>query len=224
MMRKANQIPTWMVLSRAIELQFGPSQFECPRAKLFKLVQQDSMVDYYKDFMILANRVEGLTDDALLDCFISGHKGDIKRDVIAQSPTSLLRAVSLARLFNEKQLVGFSNANHHPTIPNSLPLPVLTPNPPWKSSSTTASFCASSSNSKAPFPLLHFVKKMSPVEMQLRRDKGLCYACDEKFSWNHCCPNRQYLLFQSKEDVTPEDNPTILLLRFQYPTTYLLMP
>ena len=36
--------------------------------------------------------------------------------------------------------------------------------------------------------------------MQLRREKGLCYFCDENFSFNHKCPNRQLLLLQSKND------------------------
>ena len=36
--------------------------------------------------------------------------------------------------------------------------------------------------------------------MQLRREKGLCYFCDEKFSFTHKCPNRQLLLLQNESD------------------------
>ncbi|RDY09463.1 hypothetical protein CR513_06176, partial [Mucuna pruriens] len=35
----------------------------------------------------------------------------------------------------------------------------------------------------------HNIKKMTLVGMQLLREKGLCYTCDEKFSINHKCPN-----------------------------------
>lgn len=35
--------------------------------------------------------------------------------------------------------------------------------------------------------------------MQIRREKGLCYFCDEKFTFNHQCPNRQFLFFQLDE-------------------------
>jgi hypothetical protein len=38
------------------------------------------------------------------------------------------------------------------------------------------------------------IKRMSPAEMQLRRDKNLCYWCDEKFSFTHKCPNRQLMM------------------------------
>lgn len=44
----------------------------------------------------------GVTPDAMLDCFVNGHKSDIYRDVIAQEPTSMLHAVSLAKLYEEK--------------------------------------------------------------------------------------------------------------------------
>ena len=36
--------------------------------------------------------------------------------------------------------------------------------------------------------------------MQLRREKGLCYFCDEKFSFTHKCPNRQLLFLQLEEE------------------------
>jgi ribosomal protein L36 len=44
------------------------------------------------------------------------------------------------------------------------------------------------------------VKKISPSEMLIRREKRLCYFCDENFSFNHKCLNKQYMFLQSKED------------------------
>ncbi|KAJ1443189.1 Chromo-like domain superfamily [Sesbania bispinosa] len=53
------------------------------------------------------------------------------------------------------------------------------------------------------------VKRISPAEMQLRREKGLCYFCDEKFSFNHKCPNRQCLMLQlGEEEQKNEQEPT----------------
>ena len=48
---------------------------------------------------------------------------------------------------------------------------------------------------------------MSPAEMQIRREKGLCYTCDENFTSSHRCPNRQYLLLQMDEDENVEVQP-----------------
>ncbi|KAI5400232.1 hypothetical protein KIW84_065234 [Lathyrus oleraceus] len=44
------------------------------------------------------------------------------------------------------------------------------------------------------------VKSITRAEMQLRRDKGLFYYCDDKFSYNHKCPNHHYFFFQIEED------------------------
>lgn len=49
------------------------------------------------------------------------------------------------------------------------------------------------------------IKRMSPAEMQVRRDKGLCYGCDDKFSFTQKCPNRQLMLLQY-DDKTARDN------------------
>lgn len=190
MLQKANLIPTWAALAQAIEKQFGPSQFDSPRAQLFKLSQTNSVADYYTQFMTLANRVEGLTEPALLDCFISGLWDPIRRDVIAQSPPTLLRAVSLACLFDEKVSWGLSSGanrtTHSPSVVKSMSssnpqqLPPLLPKPTTK-----------------PLPP---IKCISPAEMQIRQEKGLCFTCDEKYFWKHVCPNKHLMLFLSDLD------------------------
>nr|GEY13453.1 Ty3/gypsy retrotransposon protein [Tanacetum cinerariifolium] len=40
----------------------------------------------------------------------------------------------------------------------------------------------------------------TPTEMQLRREKGLCFTCDDKFTWNHKCPNKQALILMTTSD------------------------
>ncbi|GJU68618.1 ty3-gypsy retrotransposon protein [Tanacetum coccineum] len=127
-----------------------------------------------------------------------GLKDHIRRDVIAQAPKSLIHAGSLSRLFDEKQPVTYSskakfatqsitpktsNITSSPSTtfssypPRPSPLPPLLPTPQTK-----------------PLPP---IKKLSPAEMQLHREKGLCFTCDEKFTWNHKCPNKQALLLMT---------------------------
>ena len=52
--------------------------------------------------MGLAHSSEGLTPEAWFNCFISGLNEDIRRDVVAKAPADLLRAVFLAKLYEEK--------------------------------------------------------------------------------------------------------------------------
>jgi len=53
---------------------------------------------------VLANHVQGVTTEALLDCFVGGFKPDIRIDVIAQVLSTLLHSVSLAKLYVEKYI------------------------------------------------------------------------------------------------------------------------
>ncbi|GJZ72561.1 hypothetical protein Tco_0636707 [Tanacetum coccineum] len=159
----------------------GPLNFDCPplgaRHNFSNSTRnQYSAAEYYNQFTVLANRVEGLSDAALLDYFLSGLKEPLRREVIAQTPNSLHKAGSLARLFDEKNSLGFvtkhktTGSSSYFKSPTNLPLPPI--------------------------------KKLSPAEMQLRREKGLCFTCDETYTWNHKCPNKQYMvLLTSNDDV-----------------------
>jgi len=92
-------VANWPSLSTAIQIQFGPSQFDNPRSDLFKLKQSSTVADYYASFTELANQSYGLDDYVLLDCFISGLIPELKREVISRAPHSILQAMSFAKLF-----------------------------------------------------------------------------------------------------------------------------
>nr|KYP36855.1 Retrotransposable element Tf2 [Cajanus cajan] len=46
---------------------------------------------------------------------------------------------------------------------------------------------------------------MSPAEIHLRREKGLCFTCDDKYSPSHRCPNKQYLWFHLDEEEVSDE-------------------
>lgn len=178
-LQRMSAIHSWTELTKALESQFGPSPFDCPMADLFKLQQTVTVSDYYLKFMSLANRSSGLQDDALLNCFWSGLHTEIRRDVVAQAPTSLLRVVALAKLYEERYF----------PVSKTSSIPVRCYSP-ISSSSLSVNQNQNKSNAKNALPLLLptpnvqplknvNVKKMSPAEMQIRREKGLCYFCDD---------------------------------------------
>ncbi|MCI11643.1 hypothetical protein A2U01_0032745, partial [Trifolium medium] len=101
MNQRSHPFRSWQEFTRALEMDFGPSAYESPREALFKLTQTHSVADYYKEFNALANRVHGLSNEAFLDCFLSGLTGDIRRDVVAMEPATLPRAFALAKLFEQ---------------------------------------------------------------------------------------------------------------------------
>lgn len=98
------QISTWNAFTRALELRFGPSSFDNHQASLFKLRQLGSVVEYQHQFETLSNRVIGMPSDMLLNCFISGLKHEIQRELAIIKPHSLSHAIGLAKLLEAKFL------------------------------------------------------------------------------------------------------------------------
>ncbi|XP_019460067.1 PREDICTED: uncharacterized protein LOC109359827 [Lupinus angustifolius] len=204
MLHRISAISSWLDLTRAMESQFGPSPYDCPMSELFKLTQTGSISDYYLKFMALANRSIGLSDEALLNCFVGGLHKEIKRDVIAMAPPTLLRAVALARLYEERYTPVPKAFNSNYTHKYS-PISSQNVSNATNSMSSSKPMLKSINSGLLPTPVgpslrNSNVKRISPSEMQLRREKGLCYFCDNKFTFNHKCPNRQLLFLQTEED------------------------
>lgn len=214
MLRKKHELPNWAGLTKAMEIKFGPSQYEAPRAKMFKLSQTTTVKEYHWSFVALANRAEGLSDDAVMDCFISRLKPKKRRDVLAQSPMTLTNVVALAKLYDEKGGWGtLPQRQRQHSMSFALNVPMLT-----GSSSVSTQKTPLKPNLPPLLPTpktapLNPVKRMSAAEMQLRREKGLCYTCDEKFSLTHKCPNKHYYVLQLDETediVAEEDSPEVV--------------
>lgn len=103
--------------------------------------------------------------------FISGLCDDIRAEVQASRPNTLIAAVGLARLFEARQnshrrTTGFSEIRRPTTSAQQLP--------PLPS--------ANLSRNRSPF-----IKRLKPAELKERRQRGLCFNCDEKFSPGHRC-------------------------------------
>ena len=83
-------ITSWSALLQAIETRFAPSFYDDPRSALFKLIQRTSVTEYLTEFEMLANRIVGLSPPMLLSCFLFGLNPEIRREVQAFQPVSLL--------------------------------------------------------------------------------------------------------------------------------------
>ena len=89
-MHRNDFITSWPALLQAIETRFAPSFYDEPRDTLFKLIQRTSVTEYLMEFERLANRIVGLSPPMLLSCFLFGLNPEIRREVQAFQPVSLL--------------------------------------------------------------------------------------------------------------------------------------
>ncbi|XP_039121357.1 uncharacterized protein LOC120258078 [Dioscorea cayenensis subsp. rotundata] len=183
-LHSTSQLSNWESFVRQIELRFGPSSFINHEARLFKLRQTSTVTAYLQEFEGLSNRVPGLSQQSLLNCFLSGLRDEIQRELYMVKPTSLHDAMGLARLVEDKCNAGRLSFNR-PPYPRLLPAPSTPPGP-----------------RPAPLP----IKRLSPAEMAARREKGLCFNCDAKFVPGHKCKPAVFLcLLVDAEDPPPAD-------------------
>ncbi|XP_077223428.1 uncharacterized protein LOC143857042 [Tasmannia lanceolata] len=94
-----NLLHSWKGFLDAIHIRFGPSFYEDHKGELAKIHQKTSVEEYQHRFEDLSNKVSGLSESFLTSFFISGLKPDLKRKLLVLQPTSLIQAMSLARIY-----------------------------------------------------------------------------------------------------------------------------
>jgi hypothetical protein len=206
-MHSNQQLLTWPLFVQSLELRFAPSQYEDPRAALFKLCQTGTVKEYQTQFETLANRIIGLPAPFYLSCFVSGLKPEIRREVQAFQPMSLSHAISLAKLHEDKANDN-QHINRHP-LQTTLAGVSLSSRPLFR---PTQPLPQPSTPQKTATP----IKRLSPQELQARREKGLCYNCDDKYVQGHRCKRSFHILIANPEHASTSDDPlTHLLLENQ---------
>lgn len=185
---------TWSDFARQAELHFGPSSFVNPEAELFKLRQRTSVADYLSEFEALSTRVSDLPSRSLLNCFLSGLRLDIQRELYILKPPNLHEAMGMAKLIEDK-----CNASRPVFLPSRQPLPRPPPAPTLPPAATHR---ASHAPSSLP------IKRLTSTEMAARRERGLCFNCDAKFTPGHRCQTPQFLCLLTDQET--DDDTTIL--------------
>ncbi|KAL6506420.1 hypothetical protein OROGR_024601 [Orobanche gracilis] len=189
-----NLFSSWQMFLRDLSVRFGPSSYMNHQAALFKLRQVGMVTSYQDQFERLNNCVTGLSETAILNCFISGLKVEIQRELAIQKPTSINDAIDLAKLVEDKlhdsrartPFTRFSTTNSTAPLLPSPPLPLQAP----RISPTLP------------------IRRLTQQEMQERRAKGLRFNCDDKFEKGHKCRSPQFLSLIVEDSV--ESNQPII--------------
>ncbi|XP_026416100.1 uncharacterized protein LOC113311482 [Papaver somniferum] len=176
-----------------------------------KLSQAGTVLDYQESFeelkalMLAKNR--HLTEECFTYSFISGLKEELRMHVLMFSLKSLANVIYLSPM--QEALL---DLNAKKSKSSNRPLPIYTSNynthknisSPITSPRLPKTFSASSSSSHTSKPP---IKRLSYADMKARRDKGLCYNCDEVFSTGHKCVEQQVFMLAAEEDDTHNSLP-----------------
>ncbi|KAL6322876.1 hypothetical protein AAG906_020919 [Vitis piasezkii] len=77
---------TWDEFTKAVQLRFGPTDYEDPSEALTRLKQTTTVAAYQEAFEKLSHRVDGLPENFLIGCFIAGLQDEIRIDVKLNNP------------------------------------------------------------------------------------------------------------------------------------------
>ncbi|KAH9666824.1 hypothetical protein KPL70_020805 [Citrus sinensis] len=209
-----------------LRLRIVSFHMEDPQGDLSKLSQTTTVADFQSAFEDLMNKVTGISELLLISFFITGLKPNIRRELLFSRPSSLME--TLARAFEAKYDEVKQSSRSWPKWQQPYPLShgfQTQPKPIYPSSSlatvTTAITPVSSStlpsqthntNKSNTLPALLStptlpIRRLSSAELCDKREKGLCYNCDKKYSNNHLCRSKFLLLMGTDdEELEPKNN------------------
>jgi hypothetical protein len=173
-----------------LHIRYGPTIFEDHFGDLTKLQQTGAVRDYQFQFEQLLSRVEKLSVQQQLGCFVSGLKNTLRIEVQAARPKTITEAIGLARLY-EARNGGFKKYPTHEDRRSGKDPPLPQPTNSLNRTKTPAT------------------RRLSPAEMQDRRSRGLCFNCDERFVPGHRC-KKLFVIEGIYTDEGDEEEPQIL--------------
>ncbi|KAJ0836439.1 putative nucleotidyltransferase, Ribonuclease H [Helianthus annuus] len=189
---------TWLEFTEALLKRFGPTDYEDPSESLHRLKQLTTVTAYQEAFERLSNRIDGLPEPFLVGCFVGGLKEEIRLEVKLKKPRNLLEAIGFARAVEEK-------INYGRKFPHSQRTPSFFSTP---KSETSPGILGPAPTQRLALPAPNPIRRLSSAEARNRREKGLCYYCDERYAPGHKCSKPQLFMIGDVDEVeTPLETP-----------------
>lgn len=211
-----NQRLSWEIFLELVMKRFSTGNQENLIGKFNKLVQGGKVDEYIVQFEELRGYMMSKyplhSEDFYLSSFLSGLRSDIQQALYIYKPTTLQDAIDKAREQEiyvemiEKRVKGSYKAPYtfqHTPKTNTEGQATKT----WASSNQFSSFPdkginkASHQPGKAPT-----IRRISPAEMAKRRERGLCYNCDDVYTPGHKCAKLQLFLMVGEDNETAMDS------------------
>ena len=137
-----------------------------------------SVKDYIQKFQNLSLRVDTITKEKLNDLFLGGLKDHIQHEVHMFCPSLVNESFILACRVEDKFLI-----------------------PRKQGDNVTREKCYST-------PYHPQTTRLTPQQIHEKREKGLCFNCDRKYSWGHKFSENKLFYIEAPSD-EEEDEPIL---------------
>jgi hypothetical protein len=125
--------------------------------QLINIKEKGSVTEHIKNFQRFNIKVTDILDEHLIDVFIGTLRDNIQHEVLLWEPKSLENAFRVARNVESKNMA-MANRRTNPNIYRENNAP----------------------SSKTPQPT-----RLTPQQLEERKEKGLFFNCDSKYRLNH---------------------------------------
>ena len=213
-------IRNWAELKGMLLRQFRSSSTGSLQEQWLHHHQTADVLDYRRRFIELMAPLTGVPEDIALAQFLNGLKPELKAEVRVLGPLTLDHAMELAVKVEEKlkqnsakrsPVSGFSphySTPSHSTgtkshIANSSVVvsSVSSGSPTVSSASSPGTNMTGRASSAKPGGEF---RRLSEKELQVKREKGECFRCDEKWSVGHRCKKRELNVILLQDDAEGE--------------------
>ncbi|KAG8372765.1 hypothetical protein BUALT_Bualt12G0100900 [Buddleja alternifolia] len=200
---EGRELLSWSQFTLAILERFNDYDPELIVGSFNKLNQIGTIFEYLEMFKKLKSHMlifnKDLPEEYFFASFVSGLRDDIRGAVMSTKPNDFHQAVTLAKkqegtvdvIIKRANLTSNNFSQTKPTYRNppshnsNIRNPKIPPKPPYQNQQE---------------PTQSHKKLLTASEMRARREKNLCYNCDETFVPGHRCKQRQIYMIISEEE------------------------
>lgn len=191
---------SWVEYAEAMTIRFDSVDVIRPMAQLKRLMEEESLFTYIDSFVALVSQVE-LSDEDQVAMFIEGLKGDNVKLRTVLKPNNLQQAIAFAKTLTREE-DPYERRGRARDQPLNTVKPLTWSNNKYMNGGNNAKAWQGTNRlviaGKSPMDVigkgavykpLH--KRFTSAEIDEKRAKGLCFWCDEKFTFGHKRANRK---------------------------------
>ncbi|XP_035541674.1 uncharacterized protein LOC118344675 [Juglans regia] len=197
---EGGQFRDWDTFARSLLIRFGPTAYDDPMEALTCLKQTGSIAVFQAQFEALSNRLTGLSDVHKLSCFLSGLKDEIRLPIRMFNPVSLSAVYALSKI--QEEYLASSKKSSKVWVDKISPM--------VGGSYSRGPYSGEGNNTKWQKPW-GGTRKVSSIQMDEKRKKGLCCHCDEKWNPQHTCKNPRIYLMQVDEELSEAEKEPVVV-------------
>jgi hypothetical protein len=145
-------------------------------SQLINLKQKGSVTEHIENFQRFNIKVIDIPNEHLIDVFIGTLRDNIQHEVHLWEPKSLENTFRVARNVESKNMA-MATRRTNPNIYRENNAP----------------------SSKTPQPT-----RLTPQKLEERKEKGLCFNCDSKYSKGHKCGEKKLIYIDCEEEEEQE--------------------